>query len=50
VLDGAIVNNFDPGNAAHNGFIRKAFLRERELMARGEIASDFRFIVARPVL
>ena len=50
VLDGTIVNHFDPGNPNHNEFIRKSFLRERDLMARGEIGSDFRFIVARPAL
>lgn len=46
-LDGAIVNNFDAANAEHNEWIRKAFMKERELMARGVVGSDFRFIVAR---
>ncbi|MBI5278175.1 MAG: class I SAM-dependent methyltransferase [Burkholderiales bacterium] len=47
VLDGSIVNLFDPANEAHDEWIRRAFRIERELMATGEIASDFRFIVAR---
>lgn len=48
VLDASIVNNFDPANEAHNGWIRRAFERERAAMEEGAIGSDFRFIVARP--
>jgi ubiquinone/menaquinone biosynthesis C-methylase UbiE len=47
VLDGSIVNNFDPSTAAHNAWVERVFRREREMMARGEIGSDFRFIVAK---
>lgn len=46
ILDGGIVNNFDPGNRSHNQIIERAFKLERTLMAEGEIGSDFMFIVA----
>jgi SAM-dependent methyltransferase len=47
ILDGSVVNNFDPRNAGHNRIIDKAFALERSMMAAGEIDSDFRLIVAR---
>jgi SAM-dependent methyltransferase len=47
ILDGSVVNNFDPRNADHNRIIEKAFALERSMMAAGEIESDFRLIVAR---
>lgn len=47
IFDGSILNNFDPENTEHNRIIEKAFGLERQLMERGEIGCDFRFIVAR---
>jgi ubiquinone/menaquinone biosynthesis C-methylase UbiE len=46
IFDGTVVNNFQAGDPAHDALIEKAFRWERELMARGEIGSDFKFIVA----
>ncbi|MFP5462456.1 MAG: ATP-binding cassette domain-containing protein [Gammaproteobacteria bacterium] len=48
ILHGSIVDNFEPGNAAHDEIVRKAFALERRLMAEGAIGSDFRLIIARP--
>jgi hypothetical protein len=48
ILDGSIVNNFEAGNPAHDALVEKAFHYERQLMASGEIGSDFKFIIARP--
>lgn len=47
IFDGSIVNNFDPNDMGHNQIIEKAFVRETDLMARGEIGCDFRFMIAR---
>ena len=48
ILHGSIVDHFEPGNPAHDAIVRKAFARERRLMAEGAIDSDFRLIIARP--
>jgi SAM-dependent methyltransferase len=47
ILDGTIVNNFDPRVQEHNRIIEKAFALEQTLIAAGEIGSDFKLIVAR---
>jgi SAM-dependent methyltransferase len=46
VLDPSIVMNFLPGQPAHDAVIRRAFEHERALMRSGELASDFKFIIA----
>lgn len=46
IFDGSIVNNFEAGNPVHDAVVEKAFRYERQLMAAGEIGSDFRFIIA----
>ena len=48
LLSGDRVNRFDPDNEAHCQVIREAAAHERALMDAGVLASDFRFIVARP--
>jgi len=48
ILHGSIVDNFEPGNEAHDAIVRKAFALERRLMAEDAIGSDFRLIIARP--
>ena len=47
IFDGTVVNNFEAGNAEHDALIEKAFRYERALMAKGEIGSDFKIIIAR---
>lgn len=49
VFDGSIVNNFDPDDAQHRAVIERAIALERSLIASGELGSDFRLIVARPL-
>lgn len=46
VLDPSIIMNFQPGQPGHDAVIRQAFERERALMRSGELASDFKFIIA----
>src|SRR5690606_14972907 len=46
VLDPSIIMNFQPGQPEHDAVIRQAFERERALMRSGELASDFKFIIA----
>ena len=47
IFDGTVVNNFEAGNPVHEALVEKAFRHERELMARREIGSDFKFIIAK---
>lgn len=46
VLDPSIIMNFHPGRPEHDAVIRQAFEHERALMRSGDLASDFKFIVA----
>jgi SAM-dependent methyltransferase len=48
IFDGTVVNNFQAGNPAHDALVERAFRYERDCMARGEIGSDFKFIIAKP--
>jgi SAM-dependent methyltransferase len=48
IFDGAIVNNFDPHDAEHNGIIEKAYAYEKALRAAGQIGCDFKFLLAHP--
>ncbi len=48
LLYGERVNRFNAQNPAHCALIREAHAFELDLISRGALASDFRFIVARP--
>jgi ubiquinone/menaquinone biosynthesis C-methylase UbiE len=41
-----ILNNFAPDDPEHRKIVETVFLRERELIKRGELPSDFKFIIA----
>jgi len=48
IFYGDVINNFDAENAEHNRLIEEAFQYERALINTGELASDFRLIIAAP--
>ena len=47
LLYGQRVNRFDAADPLHNAVLEQAVAFERQLINRGELGSDFRFIVAR---
>jgi len=47
LLLGGIIQNFDPGNREHCHWLQKLYAAEREAMERGELDSDFAFVIAR---